>query len=391
MANVLTIRVTSSINGLPTQLRVVTVQKPIFCSSASSVLKTFNRNFRRSGDKDDYSKYYRILGVSSDCDQEQVRQAFLNMVKRYHPDSGSSEADTDRFHLVEEAYRKLQNKFAIDRWKADEGAGEYGLYYQQKQEIQEFDIKHTAPQHRQYLSYGGHGVGMPHEREKQFQKYRARKALENVHNHRIYKIAVGKEEALMHKDKYEAQKIKLRSEMDRLVEDLIQESMSRGEFDNLAGSGKPLRHQASNPYVDFVTHKMNQVLIENGFTPEWITLQKEISDGTKHLRESLARCRMELGHLPLNDVDKNRWNDVLAKHKEMAKKLNAKIDKYNLLVPLLEKQKLHILLERESENILKTGATRYDVTNDAARASRNQHTEDQQSDFLSFLGSFYLW
>lgn len=48
--------------------------------------------------------------------------------------------------------------------------------------------------------------------------------------------------------------------MDRLVEDLIQESMSRGEFDNLAGRGKPLKHQASNPYVDFVTHKMNQVM-----------------------------------------------------------------------------------------------------------------------------------
>jgi DnaJ family protein C protein 28 len=45
------------------------------------------------------------------------------------------------------------------------------------------------------------------------------------------------------------------------VEDLIQESMSRGEFDNLAGTGKPLKHQASNPYVDFVTHKMNQVTI----------------------------------------------------------------------------------------------------------------------------------
>jgi len=72
----------------------------------------------------------------------------------------------------------------------------------------------------------------------------------------------------------------------------------------------------------------------------------------------------------------------------MAKKINAKIDKYNLLVPLLEKQKLHILLERESENILKTGATRYDVTNAAVS---NQRAADQQSDFLSFLGSFYLW
>ena len=57
----------------------------------------------------------------------------------------------------------------------------------------------------------------------------------------------------------EYNKLCFRSEMDRLVEDLIQESMQRGEFDNLAGKGKPLKHQASNPYVDFVTYKMNQV------------------------------------------------------------------------------------------------------------------------------------
>lgn len=51
--------------------------------------------------------------------------------------------------------------------------------------------------------------------------------------------------------------------MDRLVEDLIQESMARGDFDNLSGSGKPLskRMDHHNPYVDLVTHKINQVLI----------------------------------------------------------------------------------------------------------------------------------
>lgn len=48
---------------------------------------------------------------------------------------------------------------------------------------------------------------------------------------------------------------------DRLVEDLIQEAMSKGEFENLRGTGKPLSsHQNTNPYVDFVTHKMNQVI-----------------------------------------------------------------------------------------------------------------------------------
>lgn len=49
--------------------------------------------------------------------------------------------------------------------------------------------------------------------------------------------------------------------MDRLVEDLIQESMAKGDFDNLSGKGKPLttKQDHHNPYVDLVTHKLNQV------------------------------------------------------------------------------------------------------------------------------------
>jgi len=47
--------------------------------------------------------------------------------------------------------------------------------------------------------------------------------------------------------------------MDRLVEDLIQESMAKGDFDNLSGKGKPLKFRSPNPYVDFVTQKMNEV------------------------------------------------------------------------------------------------------------------------------------
>jgi DnaJ family protein C protein 28 len=133
-----------------------------------------------------------------------------------------------------------------------------------------------------------------------------------------------------------------------------------------------------------------QVLIDNGFTPEWITLQKEISDDTKHLRESLERYRTELGYLPLDNDDNNRWNEVLMKHKEIVKKLNAKIDKYNLLVPLLEKQKLHILLKREAENILRTGKTRYDVR-PHMQFSRIQPKDGHQFDFLGFFGSFYPW
>lgn len=68
----------------------------------------------------------------------------------------------------------------------------------------------------------------------------------------------------------------IRSAIDRLVEDLIAESMARGEFDNLPGTGKPLPYTNHNPYIDATTHNLNRILINNGYVPEWVTLEKEI-------------------------------------------------------------------------------------------------------------------
>ena len=62
------------------------------------------------------------------------------------------------------------------------------------------------------------------------------------------------------RDRVKAQKTK--NQMERLVEDLIQEGMANGAFDNLAGAGKPLPERPANfnPYIDSTTHKMNQVV-----------------------------------------------------------------------------------------------------------------------------------
>lgn len=78
--------------------------------------------------------------------------------------------------------------------------------------------------------------------------------------HRIEK-AVASENALMKKGQGFSRKhdIKTKYGFDRLVEDLIQESISKGEFENLSGKGKPLKDQNTNPYVDFTTHKLNEV------------------------------------------------------------------------------------------------------------------------------------
>ncbi|XP_073970636.1 dnaJ homolog subfamily C member 28 isoform X3 [Rhodnius prolixus] len=267
--------------------------------------------------KNDVSQWYKTLGVPNDSDQETVRVAYIELVKRYHPDSKSSEADVNKFQ------------------------------------------EHTAPQHRQYLSYEGIGSGTPSQRQRQYTKYRAAKAMENVTEFRINKVQDDGNKALTLKEsRKKAKDIKTRFGMDRLVEDLIQESMSKGEFDNLPGKGKPLKNlqKTHNPYVDFVTHKMNEVLIDNGFTPAWITLQKEITEHKQKIKDKLVASRAKLGPLPLSQEEQLFWEEIKIRLADDVKVLNSKIDHFNLVVPLLTKQQFHFNLNKEAEKVLKDGS-----------------------------------
>ena len=60
------------------------------------------------------------------------------------------------------------------------------------------------------------------------------------------------------------------------MEDLIADAMNKGEFDNISGKGKPLDFTERNPLVDSDTHNINKILINNGYMPEWISLEREI-------------------------------------------------------------------------------------------------------------------
>lgn len=94
--------------------------------------------------------------------------------------------------------------------------------------------------------------------------------------------------------------IKTKYGFDRVVEDLIQEAMSKGKFTNLEGTGKPLTHaQSQNPYVDFTQQKINKILLDNGFTPEWITMQKEIRTDIDNLNRDLLAKRAYLSESPI--------------------------------------------------------------------------------------------
>ncbi|XP_045497883.1 dnaJ homolog subfamily C member 28 [Colias croceus] len=284
---------------------------------------------------------YKLLNIPTDSNQERVRQAFLELAKKYHPDSKSPDASIDKFVEVENAFRILS--------KHNTGSSK-------KEEVEKivFDIRHTAPQHRQYLSFEGVGHGTPFQRQKQWAQARAEKAAINVMEHRISK-AVASDNALMKKEPAKKHDIKTKYGFDRLVEDLIQESMSKGEFENLSGKGKPLKDQNRNPYVDFTTHKLNEVLINNGFTPEWITMSKEIDQDIELLKEEIRNDRMYLGPHPLKEEDIKKWECIYESNRNLAKSINTKINTYNLIVPLLNKQKFHVEFDKICEDILING------------------------------------
>jgi len=202
---------------------------------------------------------------------------------------------------------------------------------------------------------GGVGVhsSSPAQKQKQALKDRALKANQTVLERR--KSQNEDRQVTVERDMLKGHQTK--NQMDRLVEDLIQEGMAKGAFDNLSGAGKPLpeRPQDSNPYIDFTTHKMNQILADTGFTPQWVELQKEISLQIEELRKELGKSRQGLGPAPLSEKDQQVWKEKVLKMEKNASKINNKIQKFNLIVPSMHHQKFPVNLAKEAERIFMDG------------------------------------
>ncbi|GFR98476.1 DnaJ-like protein subfamily C member 28 [Elysia marginata] len=57
---------------------------------------------------------YSLLDVDPDCSEEELRSAYLEKVKEYHPDRNTLASDANKFSVIQEAY-----KVALDelRWE----------------------------------------------------------------------------------------------------------------------------------------------------------------------------------------------------------------------------------------------------------------------------------
>lgn len=298
---------------------------------------------------------YRILQLpdQGNSSPAQVKEAYLRLAKFYHPDSGAPTADAVLFARVEEAYRAVLAHQSKTK-QPDRG-----------KEVEDEESRGTALAHRHYLSYEGVGSGTPFQRERQYRQIRVDRANEKVLNYRQreHERAAAAEGALVERDmRQRSRKIKITQAVERLVEDLIQESMARGDFRNLSGAGKPLTKFEHNPYADPMTHNLNRILIDNGYQPPWVVTQRDIRETTARIRNRLLEGRARLGD-PMTPKEHCQWEQLCASVQEELVKLNKIVDNYNLVVPMLNMQMVHFSLSREI---------------DRAEKGVRQHRLDQQ-------------
>lgn len=283
-------------------------------------------------------EYYRLLNLDEGCSADDVRDSFHKLAKQYHPDSGSDKADSATFIKIEEAYRNVLSH-VIEQTRAQEKKAE------DTEEEEKF--KYRTPQHRHYLSFEGVGSGTPSQREKQYRQFRADRAAEQVMEYQKQKLQREHfANSITVQDVRQSKERKITQAIERLVEDLIQESMAKGDFDNLSGKGKPLKKFSGCSYIDPMTHNLNRILIDNGYQPEWILMQKEIKDTIEQLREALLVSRKRLGN-PLSPGGQKQWNQVCEQFQEDIRKLNKRISDFNLIVPILTRQKVHFDAQKE--------------------------------------------
>jgi DnaJ family protein C protein 28 len=115
-----------------------------------------------------------------------------------------------------------------------------------------------------------------------------------------------------------------------LIDRMIRESMDRGEFDDLPGSGQPI-DLSENPYEKPELRSVHRLLKNAGFAPAWIEERKDIDAEFQRLYAIVQRAH-SLYDSKAGDV---RWQRALKEFREHIEELNQRIRLYNLKAPAI--------------------------------------------------------
>ena len=83
--------------------------------------------------------YYQTLGVSKDASKEDIKKAYRDLAKKYHPDISKEPNATEKFKKISEAYAVLSDdtkKTQYDQF----GSSGFHQRYSQEDIFRGFDI-----------------------------------------------------------------------------------------------------------------------------------------------------------------------------------------------------------------------------------------------------------
>ncbi len=143
------------------------------------------------------------------------------------------------------------------------------------------------------------------------------------------------------------------------IEKQIREAIDRGEFEHLAGAGKPL-DLSENPFTPAEWRLAYKILQDAGLAPDWIEQDKGIRRELSALAawfEQQARWqrkrRVKMKSLALEKMIVEREylaharEQTIAEYRERAAALNKVIDTFNLKAPIADLHRERIRVEEE--------------------------------------------
>src|SRR5438270_5859475 len=77
--------------------------------------------------------------------------------------------------------------------------------------------------------------------------------------------------------------------LERIADRRIQQAIDAGEFDNLPGSGQPLKDIDDNPFVPAEMRAAFKVLANSNYAPDWMALAQQIEADIERMRQMADR------------------------------------------------------------------------------------------------------
>lgn len=320
-------------------------------------------------------RHAKVLGVSVDASDSELRAAFTAAARRHHPDTGE-DSDGETFVAVTDAYRALQA--ANHDAHAAEQVGTV------RAEPDHDSPVHTPLVHRRYINLDGVGPGTSAERARRAKMVRIDGVTESLRQSRIdaraetnsstgsptLRSGATAMESIPEKDSRSARRSRSRPTMDieRKALEAIDEAYRQGQFDNLPGAGKPLKELDESPLLDRTAARFNQIVKDQGFAPQWVLRGKELRGMLAAERTRLDQAWRKVAPLYEADLAANspsaeerlartEWAKAKTNWLDASQKINKEIIFYNLLCPTTAQHMYCVNADAEIEALVSQKST----------------------------------